>query len=138
MMEMDKKALPEGWQVENLGDVCEFLDSRRVPLNETERNKRIIGKQQSELYPYYGANGQVGWIDDYLFDEPLILLAEDGGFFGSHSRSIAYAINGKSWVNNHAHVLRPKNNVDINFLAAHLQFFCCGFCFGNDDPQNDI
>lgn len=48
------------------------------------------------------------------------MLAEDGGFFGSHSRSIAYAINGKSWVNNHAHVLRPKNNVDFNFLAYAL------------------
>nr|VFJ94521.1 MAG: Type I restriction modification DNA specificity domain-containing protein [Candidatus Kentron sp. LFY]VFJ98577.1 MAG: Type I restriction modification DNA specificity domain-containing protein [Candidatus Kentron sp. LFY] len=114
------KGLPTVWRIEKLGDVCDFLDSRRVPLNEAERAKRIAGKKPSELYPYYGANGQIGWIDGYLFDEPLVLLAEDGGFFGSPSRSIAYTISGKTWVNNHAHVLRPKDGIDIHFLAFAL------------------
>lgn len=71
--------LPQGWRTVLLGEACEFLDSRRVPVNETERRKRIAGKSQEQLFPYYGANGQVGLIDGFLFDEPLILLAEDGG-----------------------------------------------------------
>jgi type I restriction enzyme S subunit len=91
-----------------------------MPINDAERQKRIAGKPQSALYPYYGANGQVGWIDGYLFDEPLILLAEDGGHFGSRDRSIAYKIAGKAWVNNHAHVLRPKSGVDFDFCLHAL------------------
>jgi len=112
--------LPTGWQWVKLGEVCEFLDSKRVPVNEDERRRRILGKPISSLYPYYGANGQVGWIDDYIFDEPLILLAEDGGFFGSLTKSIAYKIVGKSWVNNHAHVLRPKDSIIIDFCHFAL------------------
>jgi len=115
------KTLPEGWRWVKLGEVCEFLDSKRIPVNNIERQKRIYGKSQSELYPYYGANGIVGYIDDYIFDEPLILLAEDGGFFGSHERPIAYKIDGKSWVNNHAHVLRPIiDTTDIDFLLYSI------------------
>jgi len=114
------KRLPNGWRWEKLGEICEFLDSKRVPINEKERQKRIVGKSESELYPYYGANGQVGWIDDYLFNEPLLLLAEDGGFFGSNDRPIAYKISGRTWVNNHAHVLRAKNNIDLDYCHYAL------------------
>jgi len=103
-----------------LGEVCEFLDSFRIPINETERQKRIVNKPISSLYPYYGANGQVGWIDDYLFDEPLILLAEDGGAFGSTKDKIAYKISGKTWVNNHAHVLRPRNIIDFDYCLYSI------------------
>jgi type I restriction enzyme S subunit len=113
--------LPIGWTWATLGDVCDFLDSRRVPVNDTERVRRIAGKAPDELFPYYGANGQVGWIDGYLFEEPLILLAEDGGNFGSTTRSIAYAVQGRYWVNNHAHVLRPKPGVDYHYLLHALQ-----------------
>jgi len=97
----------------------EFLDSERVPVNEEERNKRTAGKPQSVLYPYYGANGQVGWIDGYLFDEPLVLLAEDGGFFDTIGR-VAYRIEGRTWVNNHAHVLRPLPGIDIGYVHFAL------------------
>jgi len=109
------------WERKKLGEVCEFLDHRRIAINDEERQCRIIGKPQSELYPYYGANGQIGWIDSYIFDEELVLLAEDGGFFGSHEKPIAYRVSGKCWVNNHAHVLRPKNNVDIEWLHFSLR-----------------
>ena len=85
-----------------------------------QSDSSISGKRESDLYPYYGATGQVGWIDDYLFDEPLILLAEDGADFGSQSRPIAYAVTGRYWVNNHAHVLRPKPGVDFDFLLFAL------------------
>jgi len=112
--------LPAGWKWVKLGEICEFLDSKRIPVNEDERRQRILGKPLSSLYPYYGANGQVGWIDDYIFDEPLILLAEDGGLFGSLTKSIAYKIVGKSWVNNHAHVLRPKDGIDTDFCLLTL------------------
>ena len=72
-------------------------------------------------YPYYGANGQQGTIDGFLFDEPLILLAEDGGFFDTPERGIAYRISGKSWVNNNAHIIRPSKGVDLSFLCRVLE-----------------
>lgn len=115
-----RQQLPAGWRWAKLGDVCEFLDYVRKPINDAERQGRIKSKAASELYPYYGANGQVGWIDDYLFDEPLILLAEDGGFFGSVDKPIAYAVSGKCWVNNHAHVLRPREGVNFNYCLFAL------------------
>ena len=89
------------WKKVKLKDICDILDSRRIPISE---EKRIKGK-----YPYYGANGIQGYINDYIFDEELVLLAEDGGNFGSKIKPIAYKINGKTWVNNHAHVLKAKN-----------------------------
>ena len=110
------------WPRKSLGETCEFLDRRRVPVNEVERRRRIAGKTQSELYPYYGANGQVGWIDNFLFDEPLVLLAEDGGAFGSAMEPIAYAVSGRYWVNNHAHVLKPLAGVDLWFLLYAIMY----------------
>jgi type I restriction enzyme S subunit len=97
-----------------LGDVCDFLDHLRKPVAEELR--------RPGPYPYYGANGQQGTIDAYLFDEPLVLLAEDGGHFGSKTKPIAYKVQGKTWVNNHAHVLRPRPNCDINFLTHVLSY----------------
>jgi len=98
-----------------LGDICEFLDHKRKPVSEELR--------KSGPYPYYGANGQQGWIDDYIFDEPLVLLAEDGGHFGSKTKPIAYKISGKTWVNNHAHVLRPRHNCDVDYITHVLSFY---------------
>ena len=97
-----------------LSDVCEFLDSQRVPITESDR--------KPGPYPYYGANGQQDSIDNYIFDEPLVLLAEDGGYFGSKDRPIAYKVTGKCWVNNHAHVLRPKSNIDVDYLHRVLSY----------------
>ena len=91
-----------------LSNVVEFLDSQRRPIKESERISGDV--------PYYGANGQQGWVKDYLFDETLILLAEDGGHFFTPERGIAYVIEGKSWVNNHAHVLRVRP--EFNFRAV--------------------
>ena len=114
------RPLPKGWHWVKLGEVAEFLDSRRQPINAPERTRRKAGKPPESLYPYYGANGQVDWIDSYLFDEPTVLLAEDGGFFGSASRPIAYRVDGKYWVNNHAHVLRPRSNITLKYLHYSL------------------
>lgn len=96
-----------------LGEVVEFLDYARRPVKEEDRDPGP--------YPYYGANGPQGTIGQYLFDEPLVLLAEDGGHFDNPSRGIAYQVSGKCWVNNHAHVLRPKSTIDIRFLTRVLE-----------------
>ena len=104
------------WKKVKLEDICDILDSRRIPISE---DKRIKGK-----YPYYGANGIQGYINDYIFDEELVLLAEDGGNFGSKIKPIAYKINGKTWVNNHAHVLKAKNEIiSTDFLLYSLMFY---------------
>lgn len=104
------------WKKVKLGDVCDILDSKRIPISE---EKRIKGE-----YPYYGANGIQGYINDYIFDEELVLLAEDGGNFGSKIKPIAYKINGKTWVNNHAHVLKAKNEIiSTDFLLYSLMFY---------------
>ena len=104
------------WKKVKLGDICDILDSRRIPISE---EKRIKGK-----YPYYGANGIQGYINDYIFDEELVLLAEDGGNFGSKTKPIAYKINGKTWVNNHAHVVKAKNKIiSTDFLLYSLMFY---------------
>ncbi len=96
-----------------LGDVVEFLDSKRKPITESER--------VSGPYPYYGANGIQDSVAEWIFDEELVLLAEDGGHFENPDRGVAYKISGKSWVNNHAHVLRPTNEVHIDYLKHVLK-----------------
>ena len=104
------------WKKVKLGDVCDILDSKRIPISE---EKRIKGE-----YPYYGANGIQGYINDYIFDEELVLLAEDGGNFGSKTKPIAYKISGKTWVNNHAHVLKVKDEIiSTDFLLYSLMFY---------------
>ena len=111
--------LPVNWMWTTLVCCAEILDSQRVPINAKDREKRINGKPESELYPYYGATGQVGWIDDYLFDEELVLLGEDGAPFLDLTKDTAYLIKDKSWVNNHAHVLKAKTEVTSNQLLCH-------------------
>ena len=98
--------VPDGWQPTRLAVVAACLDYMREPMNGTERDQRIAGKNPSELFPYFGATQQQGWIDDYIFDEELVLLGEDGVPFFDDLRPKAYLISGKTWVNNHAHVFR--------------------------------
>jgi len=98
-----------------LGDVCEILDSKRIPITASER--------KSGQYPYYGANGVQDYVSDFIFDDELVLLAEDGGNFGSKDRPIAYRVSGKCWVNNHAHVLKPLPDIDVDYLCYALMFY---------------
>jgi type I restriction enzyme, S subunit len=106
--------LPPGWTEAALDDVVEVFDSRRVPVNGTERAKR------PGPVPYYGATGQVGWIDEALFDEELLLLGEDAAPFLDSHKPKAYVISGPSWVNNHAHVLRARETSFNRFLKYAL------------------
>lgn len=97
-------------------DICDILDTQRIPI--TSKNRKT-GK-----YPYYGANGIQDYVDDYIFDDELVLLAEDGGNFGVKDKPIAYRVSGKCWVNNHAHVLKPKENIlDVDYLCYSLMFY---------------
>ena len=98
-----------------LEDVCEILDSRRVPITAKDR--------KAGAYPYYGANGLQDYVADYIFDDELVLLAEDGGNFGSKERPIAYRVSGRCWVNNHAHVLKAKPSIHVDYLCYALMFY---------------
>lgn len=110
--------IPREWDITKLGKICNFLDHLRVPLKQEERTK-IKGN-----YPYYGAQGIIDWINDFIFDGDYILLAEDGANLRSRQLSIAYKVSGRFWVNNHAHVLeiKDKNKVDDSFLTFHLNY----------------
>ena len=110
--------LPEGWAVCCLENVAEVLDNLRKPINSNERNSRIANKHESELFPYYGATGQVGFIDDYLIDGKFLLLGEDGAPFLDKYAIKSYPIKGKCWVNNHAHILKPL--CDFDYLMYYL------------------
>lgn len=112
-------ALPDGWKwVRLLGGAATCMDNKRKPVNSKERANRI-----GEI-PYYGATGQVGWIDEYLTNEELILLGEDGAPFLDILKTKAYIINGKSWVNNHAHILKSfMGHIGNSYLMYYLNNF---------------
>lgn len=109
--------LDSRWVRQPLVDVVEILDSQRVPVKASDRAAR------GGEVPYYGATGQAGTIDRALFDEPLVLLGEDGAPFFDSSKPKAYLIDGPAWVNNHAHVLRTKPGLDRRFLKYYLDVF---------------
>jgi len=107
------------WKWVKLIDAVDVLDNMRKPINSSERQLRISGKDESELFPYYGATGQVGWIDDFIVEGEYILVGEDGAPFLDHFKQKAYKIGGKSWVNNHAHILKGKENVSLDSFVLH-------------------
>jgi type I restriction enzyme, S subunit len=117
--EVQNRTIPESWAWSELEQCVDILDKYRVPVNSEERNARTSDKPESELFPYYGATGQVGWIDDYIFDEEILLLGEDGAPFLDQSKDVAYLVRGKSWVNNHAHVLRARDGITNNLWMMH-------------------
>ena len=110
--------LPENWCWTYLTKAAECLDNFRKPINATERAGR------NGNVPYYGATGQVGWIDDFLTDEDLVLLGEDGAPFLDLIKDKAYLITGKAWVNNHAHILRSLfGDTGNRYLLHYLNSF---------------
>ena len=106
--------MKEGWEYKKLGEVCEILDSRRKPITKNKRESGAI--------PYYGATGLLDYVKDFIFDEKLVLLGEDGAKWDAGEKS-AYIIEGKSWVNNHAHALRPKRNLLVDELLVYYLNF---------------
>lgn len=93
------------WEEKTLGDICDFLDEKRKPLE--------AGEREPGEYPYYGASGIIDYVKDYIFDERLVLLSEDGANILDRNYPVCFIAEGKYWVNNHAHVLKVhKGYVD--------------------------
>ena len=101
-----------GAETRRLGDVCENLDSRRVPITKSNRE---AGK-----YPYYGASGVVDWVSGYIFDGDYLLVSEDGANLIARSTPIAFSVSGKIWVNNHAHILAFSDLTTQRFVEFYF------------------
>lgn len=104
--------MKEGWKYSTLGECCEILDRKRKPITKAKREPGEI--------PYYGATGLLDHVKDYIFDDRLVLLGEDGAKWGPNEDS-AYIVEGKTWVNNHAHVLKPYEYLDYRLLVYYLK-----------------
>ena len=102
------------WKNVELGDLCDVLDSQRKPITKRDRT---VGE-----YPYYGATGIVDYVDSYIFDEKLVLIGEDGAKWES-GESTAFIANGKYWVNNHAHVIRPKRDLLLDEWLVYYFYY---------------
>lgn len=100
------------WERKTLNQISDNLDSKRVPITQNLRNKGSI--------PYYGASGIVDYVKDFLFDEDLLLVSEDGANLLARTYPIAFSINGRTWVNNHAHILKFKNMTNQKFVEFYL------------------
>ena len=102
----------DGWEEKTLNQISENLDGKRVPITKNVRNSGSI--------PYYGASGVVDYVKEYLFDEELLLVSEDGANLLARTYPIAFSITGKTWVNNHAHVLRFESTITQKFVELYL------------------
>lgn len=102
------------WEVESLGNLAENLDSKRIPITEAQREKGKI--------PYYGASGIIDFVRNYIFDEELLCISEDGANLLMRNYPIAFSISGKTWVNNHAHVLRFDKSYTQVLVETYLNF----------------
>jgi type I restriction enzyme S subunit len=107
--------IPESWEVKRLGDVVESLDQQRVPIKASDRKKR-----QGHI-PYYGASGVIDWVDDSLFDEPILLISEDGANLLTRNMPITFLEDGPCWVNNHAHVYRFQKDALLGYIAVYIE-----------------
>lgn len=108
--------IPDHWQVKKVKYCLDFFDNIRKPLSSDER-----GKMTEKVYDYYGASGVIDKVEDYLFEGGYILLGEDGANLLTRSTALAFKATGKFWVNNHAHILKPKNQSDIDYYAHILE-----------------
>ena len=95
--------MKHGWEIKKLKDVCEILDSQRKPVTKKDRRQGC--------YPYYGATGIQDYVDSYIFDGRYLLVGEDGAKWGAYDKT-AFIVEGKCWVNNHAHILKLHNNIE--------------------------
>ena len=103
--------MKQGWEIKKLGEVCEILDHLRVPITKKDRREGV--------YPYYGASGVQDYVDSYIFDGRYLLVGEDGAKWGANDKS-AYIIEGKSWVNNHAHILKLNDIISDRLVEYYL------------------
>jgi len=104
--------LKKGWEIKKIPEISEDLDRKRIPIT---KSKRVAGN-----VPYYGASGIVDYVEDFLFDEDLLLVSEDGANLLARTYPIAFSISGKTWVNNHAHILKFKESTTQKFTELYL------------------
>lgn len=104
--------MKQGWETKTLNQISENFDSKRVPITKNIRSAGTI--------PYYGASGIVDYVGEYLFDEDLLLVSEDGANLLARTYPIAFSISGKAWINNHAHVLKFRNTITQKFVELYL------------------
>lgn len=107
--------IPENWEVSRVKHEFYCLNKHRIPLSATER-----GGMSVRQYDYYGASGIIDKVDNYLFDDELLLIAEDGANLVLRNLPLAVIARGKFWVNNHAHILKPKRGI-LEYLAAVME-----------------
>ena len=107
--------VPAHWEVSRVKAEFYCLDRRRLPLSGTERGAMALRR-----YDYWGASGVIDKVDDYLFDDELLLIAEDGANLVLRNLPLAIIARGRFWVNNHAHVLKPKHG-NLEFLAGVME-----------------
>ncbi|HHC8842172.1 TPA: restriction endonuclease subunit S [Staphylococcus aureus] len=101
------------WEERRFADIFKFHNKLRKPIKE---NLRVKGS-----YPYYGATGIIDYVDDFIFDGNYLLIGEDGANIITRSAPLVYLVNGKFWVNNHAHILSPLNgNIQYLYQVAEL------------------
>ncbi|HRI85514.1 MAG TPA: restriction endonuclease subunit S [Ignavibacteria bacterium] len=110
-----KRDIPEGWGVGKLRDFTNIFDSKRIPLSNVQRSN------MKGIYPYYGATEIMDYINDYIFDGEYVLIAEDGSVMDEKGYPFVQFIWGKTWVNNHAHILQAKNINNNEFLYFFLK-----------------
>ena len=104
-----------GWEVKKLKYLVNFHDNQRIPLSADQRAHMINKK-----YDYYGASGVIDQVEGFIFDGDYILLGEDGANLLTRSTALAFKASGKFWVNNHAHILSPKDG-ELNFFVYFLE-----------------
>ena len=112
----DPFANEKGWERKPFGEVVVNKDSKRKPVKEEDRSK------QKKIYPYYGAIGIIDYVDSFLFDETNLLIEEDGMNLLTRNKPIAFIARGKYWVNNHAHVVSTKEELDLIYICNYLNF----------------
>lgn len=111
---IDPENLPQGWRFGNLGEIVDSFDNKRKPVAGYDR------ENAPQIYPYYGATSKMGYIDDFIFDGDYVLLGEDGSVVKENGTPYLQQIYGKTWVNNHAHVLSAKNQWNNSLLYIVL------------------
>ena len=115
MVESELGMIPKGWEVSKLSELITLYNSKRIPLSKNERDKR------EKIYPYYGASSLMDYVDDYIFDGVYVLLGEDGTVIDELGYPILQYVWGKFWVNNHAHVIKGKNDYSEEFVYMLLK-----------------
>lgn len=119
---------PFCWETKRFDELCENLDNRRIPITTSERKFGI--------YPYYGASGIVDYVDNYIFDEDILLISEDGANLIARVTPIAFSVSGKVWVNNHAHVVRFKKRYTQTYIEYYFaQIDISNYITGTAQPK---